>query len=104
MEGELGKKVSQKPQKFYAGVFPDCKGLSGKNWNYNISTDFSVNADMEEEYILSINEGKKVSFVSKSRCQPNSSKYIEFSFNADKEEEYILSINDREKSKFCQQK
>ena len=77
MEGELGKKSSQKPQKFYAGVFPSCEGLSGENWNYNISTDFSVNADMEEEYILSINEGKKVSFVSKSRCQPNSSN-IEF--------------------------
>ena len=101
MEGELGKKSSEKPQKFYAGVFPDCKGLSGKNWNYNISTDFSVNADMEEEYILSINEGKKVSFVSKSRCQQNSSSFL---VNANKEEKYILSINNRKKSKFCQQK
>ena len=72
MEGELGKKSSQKPQKFYAGVFPSCEGLSGENWNYTINTDFSVNADMEEEYILSINEGKKVSFVRKIRCQPNS--------------------------------
>ena len=67
MEGELGKKSSPKSQKFYAGVRPSCKGLSGENWNYTINTDFSVNADMEEEYILSINEGKKVSFVSKSR-------------------------------------
>jgi hypothetical protein len=72
IEGELGKTFSQKPQKFYAGVFPSCEGLSGENWNYTISTDFSVNADMEEEYILSINEGKKVSFVSKSRCLLNS--------------------------------
>ena len=63
MEGELGNKSSQNPQKFYAGVFPSCEGLSGsgENWNYTIHTDFSVNADMEEEYILSINDSKKVS-------------------------------------------
>ena len=72
MEGELGRNSSQKPQKFYAGVLPSCKGISGGNWNYTINTDFSVNADMEEEYILSINESKKVSFVSKSRCPQNS--------------------------------
>ena len=72
MEGKLGEKSLQKTQKFYAGVFPSCEGLSGENWNYTINANFSVNADMEEEYILSINDGKKVSFVSKIRCQQNS--------------------------------
>lgn len=56
--------LSAEKHKFYGGFFPSCKGIPTNQWKFDIVTDFELDADKEDEYILhipnAINGSKKV--------------------------------------------
>ena len=37
--------------RFYEGILPVCEGLSS-NWEYKVTTEFRLDADKEEYYLL----------------------------------------------------
>ena len=45
--------------KFYAGVFPACKGLE-PNWLYDMHDQFEVDVTYEDKYVLMLNDSTKV--------------------------------------------
>ena len=58
-DGKMKRKIdnSEAEIKFYSGVFPACEGL-GSDWKYQEHHQFSVNATLEEKYILLLKDSK----------------------------------------------